>query len=91
MSVETRAEAMAIAERMLREQIQPRVPEEVVLTFAGEFPTCWLVGYQTRAFLETGAVSHALAGGGPIIINRLTGVGRIGTSALPDEEQLDLV
>lgn len=85
----TREEAVAIAEEVLDREIRPNVDEEVRLTGVREFPTCWVAGYNTRAYLETGSVVHALAGGGPIIINRRTGHARLGTSALPAEDQLD--
>ncbi len=48
-----------------------------------------MVGYNTGVYLDTGSITHALAGGGPIIVNRRTGEARIGTSTLPAEEQLD--
>jgi Immunity protein 35 len=81
--------AKELAQDYLDTVIQPQVDEEVTATEVREFPTCWVVGYNTRAFLETGSFSHALVGGGPIIINRGTGRLRVGTSALPAEEQLD--
>lgn len=85
----TREQAVAIAEDMLDREVRPKVDEEIALTELREFPTCWVAGYNTRAYLETGSVIHALAGGGPIIINRRTGHARLGTSALPTEDQLD--
>jgi Immunity protein 35 len=87
--IEAEEKAREIAERFLDETLRPSTQEEVVTTVVREFPTCWIVGYNTRVFVETGSVSHALAGGGPIIINRATGVPRLGTSALPAEDQLD--
>ena len=62
---------------------------DVVTTEVREFPTCWAVGWNNRAYVEGGEVSSALAGGGPIIVNRKTGVVRMGVSALPVEAQLD--
>lgn len=43
--------------------------KEVVITSVRQYPTSWIVGYSTRAYVEAGSVSHALAGRGPIIIN----------------------
>jgi hypothetical protein len=40
-------------------------------------------------FTETRSISHALAGGGQVIVNRRTGLARLGTSAHPVEAQLD--
>lgn len=85
----TREAAVAIAEDLLDREVRPALDEEIALTAVREFPTCWVAGYNTRAYLETGSVVHALAGGGPIIINRRTGRARLGTSALPAEDQLD--
>ena len=82
-------EARAVAERYLDATVRNSVEEDVVTTSVREFPTCWVVGYNTRAHWETGAISHALAGGGPIIVNRGTGAARMGISALPAEEQVD--
>lgn len=81
--------ARETAERFLETQVRPGVGEDVVITTVSEHPTCWVVGYNTRAFVETGSISHALAGGGPVIVNRKTGRARLGTSALPIEQQLD--
>lgn len=84
----TREQAIAIAEDVLDREVRPNLDEEIALTEVREFPTCWVAGYNTRAYVETGTIVHALAGGGPIIINRRTGQARIGTSALPAEDQL---
>lgn len=85
----TKEQAVAIAEEVLEKELRPNIGEEMALTEVREFPTCWVAGYNTRAFLQTGSMVHALAGGGPIIINRRTGCARVGTSALPAEDQLD--
>jgi hypothetical protein len=85
----TRAEAVAIAEEVLDREIRPYLDEDIVLTEVREFPACWVAGYNTRVYVETGSIIHALAGGGPIIINRRTGDARIGSSAIPTEDQLD--
>jgi immunity protein 35 of polymorphic toxin system len=85
----TQEDAATIARRFLKEHVQHRVPEEVVLAGFEEHPTCWVFGYNTRAYVETRALSRALAGNGPIIVNRRTGSVRQGTTARPVEEQLD--
>jgi hypothetical protein len=86
--IDTEAQARAVAERYIADIVEPVVGEEVITTAVREFESCWVVGYNTRAYVETQAISHALAGG-PIIVNRATGNLRIGSSALPAEEQLD--
>lgn len=87
--VESEDDARAIAEAMLDQHVRPLIREPVITTTVRLFPTCWVVGFNTRAYVETGAINHALAGGGPIIVNRRTGVARIGTSTKRIEEQLD--
>ncbi len=84
--IETAEAARAAAAGFLR-HIEPEVGEPIAITAVTEFPTCWVVGYNTIAFLQ-GDFSHALAGG-PMIINRLTGHIRFGLSYLAAEEQLD--
>lgn len=74
----------------LREKVEPDVGEALAVTRIHSYPTCWVVGYNTVAYIETGALSHALVGGGPIIVNRISGSIRMGTSGLPTEDQLDL-
>lgn len=87
--IETAEAARAIAEHFLDEAVRPAIAEEVVTTSVRAFPTCWVVGYNTRAFVETGELSHALAGGGPIFVNRARGTARLGTSVIRVEDQLD--
>lgn len=82
-------ETRVIAEALLDELVRPAVDEEIVVTKVWEYPACWVVGYNTRAHVETGSMSHALVGAGPVIINRRTGKARLGSSALPIEAQLD--
>jgi hypothetical protein len=38
-----------------------------------ELPFGWVFFYQSRRHLETGDISHALAGSAPYIVNRVTG------------------
>jgi Immunity protein 35 len=85
----TSDEARTIAERFLDENVRPRLDAEIVVTDVHEFPTCWLIGFNSRAYVETRSFSHMLVGGGPIIVNRRTGIARMGTSAQPPEDQLD--
>ena len=81
-------EAREIAVRYLAEIVEPSADEDVIVTWIREYPTCWVVGYNTRTYVETRTVSHSLAGG-PIIINRETGALRVGLSSKPVEQQLD--
>lgn len=83
-----RAEAMQLAQEFIEREVQPSIAEEVILTRLREFPDVWVAGYNTRAFVETGSIRHALAGGGPILIAKKDGTIELGTSALPVEDQV---
>jgi hypothetical protein len=86
--IDTLEEASTAALAYLRQHVEPVVGEPIALTTVRSFPTCWVAGYNTLAYIETGAISHALAGG-PLIINRSSGTVRLGRSDLPAEDQLD--
>jgi hypothetical protein len=64
------AEAREVAERFLDVAVRGSLAKEVVTTSVREFSTCWVVGFNTRAFVETGSISHALTGGGPVTLAR---------------------
>jgi hypothetical protein len=82
-------DARQIAENFVRDEIQPRVGEELVIAELTEFSTSWVAVYNTRKFVETGNFLYALAGNGPLIISQRTGTTRIGLTSQPVEEQLD--
>ncbi len=84
-----RKQAERLAERYLRDEVEPSVGQEVAIASIRQFPASWVIGYNTRAFLETRAIRHALAGGGPLIIDRQNGDLSVGTSALPIESQIE--
>jgi len=50
---------------------------------------CWVFFYNSRAYIETGSFSHALAGNGPIVVDRGTGAIHELTTARPIDEQLE--
>ena len=87
--VTSAGDARKVAEKLLDVRVRPFLDLDVVTTGVREFSTCWVVGFSSRLFLETGEISYALAGGGPIIVNRKTGAARMARSALPVEDQLD--
>ena len=62
--------------------------EDVVLQVIWEYPEAWVASYNTRVFVETGSARHALAGNGPIIIDKTTGAARIGTSTISIDDQV---
>ena len=83
-----RATATEIARRHLELHIEPGVGQPVAIGSLREFASSWVAGYN-RAFLETRSIRHALAGGGPLIIDKATGAVTMGTSALPVEDQVE--
>ena len=88
MSVD-RSQAIAIAEAFLHDEVEPGVGQEVIVASVREFPLVWALGYNTRAFLETRSIRHALAGGGPLLIDKASGTLTVGTSARPVEDQVE--
>jgi hypothetical protein len=50
---------------------------------------CWVVPYNSRAYIETGSFSHTLAGNGPFVVDKETGVVHELISARPIDVQLD--
>ncbi len=85
----TREQANDIARRFLEAQIAPRVSYEPVITSLHEYEHSWVATYNTRAFVETGEPKYMLAGNGPLIINRQSGLLRRGVSRKAVEDQLD--
>jgi hypothetical protein len=81
--------AREIARSYLAEACQPRSEHKLVLTGEWEYPTCWMFGWNTAEYVATGEPRYALAGNGPIIVNRRTAAARLGVSGLPIEEQVD--
>jgi hypothetical protein len=69
--------AREVAITYLREEVQPGVGEELVTGDVREYKEYWAVDYNTRIYIETGAISHALAGGGPVIVERFSGTARL--------------
>lgn len=82
-------DARRMAEAYVQAEIEPRIRVELAISEFSEYSTCWVAIYNTKRFLETGSNRDALAGNGPLIINRKTGSLREGRSALPIDEQLD--
>lgn len=52
-------------------------------------PWCWVFFYNSRAYIETGAFSQALAGNAPIVVECATGRLHKLTTARPIDEQLE--
>lgn len=85
----SQAEARQIAEDFLRKEIQPSSTVDLVISELEEFPMCWVAIYNSRKFVDSGSFRDALAGNGPLIINKRTRAVRMGLTSQPVEEQLD--
>ena len=61
-------DAYAAAQRFLDVTLRSQHAEEVVINRCEEKPEAWSFSYNARAFLESGNISAALAGNGPVIV-----------------------
>jgi hypothetical protein len=83
-------QAHATVERLLAERTgQTRIDLLLDEEATGEEPWCWVFYYNSRAYLETGMISHALAGNGPIVVDKDFGTVHELATARPTEEQLE--
>lgn len=64
----TEDEARETASTLLAERFSEFRSGEWVLTDVEEFETAWAFNYQSRAFVETRALAHALAGNGALVV-----------------------
>lgn len=83
-----RARTIAVSEV---ERIALRSSLEVVLNedSTRDEDWCWLFSYNTREYLETRQVKYALAGNGPILVEKESGAVRQLVTARPVEDQLN--
>lgn len=81
--------ARQIAEAFIQTEIQPITSEALAISGLEEFSKCWVATYNSRKFVETESFRYALAGNGPLIINKQTGAVRVGLTSQPIEDQLD--
>lgn len=61
-------DAYEVAQRFLDEVIRPEHAPEIAIVTCEATDDGWAFGYNSRAFIEEGNVSLALAGNGPIIV-----------------------
>jgi hypothetical protein len=85
----SKAEARRIAEDFICNELRPPAGDDLVICDVEEFSMCWVATYNSRRFLDTENISCALAGNGPLIINKRAGTIRVGSTSQPVEEQLD--
>ena len=83
-------EARTRAEELLDAEVRPWLDDDVVIDSAATVhtDTYWVFFYNTRAYLETKSIIHALAGNGPIIVSVNDGRTRLAGSATPWEDQV---
>lgn len=83
-------EALEIANGALDTRVRPVVDEPVAIAVEQTVETSseFVFFYNTLTFLETRSAVHALAGNGPIAVDRLTGVVRILETSRPWEDQI---
>jgi len=86
----TQEEATARAEALLDSEVRPWMEDEVVIDSSATVKAgnSWVFFYNTRAYLETKSMAHALAGNGPVIVSTQDGRAKLASSATPWEEQI---
>lgn len=86
----SREDARKLAEDLLDAEVRPDLDEEIVIPaeYIQESERFWILFYNTRIYVETGSLSHALAGNGPILVEKATGTARLGRSDIPWEQQV---
>jgi hypothetical protein len=81
LNVMTYETAREIAAHFIEEHLQPNIEEEVTLqTEFEETKSYWVFFYNTRDYIETGNISYALLGNGPLLVEKSTGRARLGRS-----------
>lgn len=82
-------EARAVAQRLI-DSWQKSQPEQLALGYVQEFPHSWVFTYNSQAFLETGAMEHALAGdSGPIVVSKIDGSTQVAPADAEIEDYLN--
>lgn len=86
----TEDDARARAEELLDAVVRPWVDEEIAVNAPATVrtETHWVFFYNTKAYLETKSMVHALAGNGPVIVSAEDGAARLASSATPWEDQV---
>jgi len=83
----SRATAQSIAQSAIDARQDAQVVP-IALGYVHEYPSAYVFTYNSRTYLETGAIEHALAGsGGPIIVRKQDGA-LVGVAADVDIEGL---
>lgn len=76
----------SLAEQCLARMAQQCGEDLVLIDRPFETPATLAYTYQTSDFVATGDFTHALAGNGPILVNKVTGTVEVAGTALPVED-----
>ena len=83
---------MAAAQEIAQRVIDGRQAQQVVpiaLAYVREYPSSYVFTFNSKTFLHTGAMEHALAGGaGPIVIRKDDGSVAVTSGEVDIEEYL---
>lgn len=79
--------ARAIAEEMLDQTVRTEIAD-IAINKTLETDSCWVFFYNTRAYMETGSMSHALAGNAPVFVLKDDPSAWFGRTDIPVEDQL---
>lgn len=60
----------------------------MVITGEHEYETAWVFSYNTKAYVETGKIRHALVGNGPLIVPKDGSPPRFAATAHPLDDQV---
>ncbi|MEV6373514.1 YrhB domain-containing protein [Micromonospora musae] len=82
----TEHEARRTAEAVLQDMSsrQPGMPPLAIM-HVEEHQACWVFGYQSVRYIETGSFLDSLVGNGPILVDRQTGQPHTTGTALPSD------
>jgi hypothetical protein len=70
----TKEQALTLVSEKLR-QMSPQDDEFVIVDAASmEKPYGWVFFYNSKTYLETGEIRYALAGNGPVVVNKYAGM-----------------
>lgn len=84
----TDEEARELAFAFLADRSDQIRTGEWVIVGTREHEAAWSVGYQSRAFIESGDISRALVGNGPVVVPKSGADPWMAWSGRPVEEQI---
>jgi hypothetical protein len=82
-------DAYLSAQHLLDDAVRSIHAAEIVISGCAETDRAWVFFYNTRSYLETGSISDALVGNGPVIVPKDERGAFIGSMFQPPDDQLD--